>query len=148
MSDTLRIVPMQLDDLDRIMEIEAASFTDAWTRSGFEESLAQAYAKMFTAKIDETVVGYCCLYHILDEGEIINVAIHPDWRGRGLGGRMLGFLLEEGLRDGVGRFILDVRESNIAAQRLYESAGFKKIALQKNFYDTPVEDGWLMELLV
>lgn len=148
MNDTLCIVPMQLNDLDSIMEIEEASFTDAWTRSGFEESLTQTYAKMFTAKIGETVVGYCCLYHILDEGEIINVAIHPNWRGRGLGGRMLGFLLEEGRKDGVNRFILDVRESNVAAQKLYESAGFKKIALQKRFYDTPVEDGWLMEFLV
>lgn len=148
MNDTLRIVPMQLDDLDCIMEIEAASFTDAWTRSGFEESLAQVYARMYTAKIDKSIVGYCCLYQILDEGEIINVAIHPQWRGQGFGGRMLRFLLEEGQKAGVNRFILDVRESNIAAQKLYESAGFEKIALQKRFYDTPVEDGWLMELLV
>ncbi len=148
MSDTLCIVPMQMDDLDRIMEIESVSFTDAWTRSGFEASMTQPYAMMLTAKINEDIVGYCCLYHILDEGEIINVAIHPDWRGRNLGSQMLKYLLEEGKKVGVHRFVLDVRQSNIAAQKLYESAGFKKIALQKRFYDTPVEDGWLMEYWV
>ncbi len=148
MSDALCIVPMEPEDLDAIMEIEAASFSDAWTRGGFEESLTQPYAIMLSAKLNEKVVGYSCLYHILDEGEIINVAIHPDCRGRGFGGIMLGRLLEAGKKVGVNRFVLDVRESNIAAQKLYENAGFKKIALQKRFYDTPVEDGWLMEYLI
>jgi len=148
MDNSFYVTLMQQKDLDDIMEIEASSFTDAWTKAGFEESLNQPYAKMYTARMADTVVGYCCMYHFFDEGEIINVAIHPNWRQRGLGSRMLKHLIEEGMQMGVKRFVLDVRESNVSAQKLYESAGFKKIVLQKRFYDTPVEDGWLMEYLV
>ena len=144
----LYVLAMGEDDLDAIMEIEQASFSDPWTRDGFLESLKQPYAKMFVAKKDSKVVGYCCLYYILDEGEIINVAIHPDCRGKGYGKMMLEHLLKEGKCVGVKRFVLDVSVSNTPGQRLYESAGFKKIALQKKFYDTSVEDGWLMEYMV
>ncbi len=141
-------MPMTERDLDGVMAIENASFSDAWSRAGFEDSLEQPYALMLTAKYGENVAGYCCLYQMLDEGEIINVAVAPDCRGLGVGLRMLEHLLALGKDRGIIRFLLDVRVSNAPAIRLYEKAGFAILAQQKNFYQSPVEDGWLMELLV
>ena len=148
MNEVLKIEKMQKVDLDDIMEIEQASFSDAWAKEGFLQSIDQPYSLMLTAKFRDKVVGYCCLYCILDEGEIINVAVHPQWRGKGVGTQMLDSMLAMGKEQGVMRFLLDVRVSNYPAQKLYENAGFVKIACQKNFYEMPVEDGWLMELLL
>ena len=84
----------------------------------------------------------------MDEGEIVNVAVAQEFRGRGIGEQMLGELIRQGRLMSVKRFILDVRVGNTAAIRLYEKAGFRRLAIQKNFYENPSEDGWLMELLV
>lgn len=142
------ISPMTAADLDRVLDIEQASFDDPWNRAGFEDCLDQPYALMLTARRQDRVIGYCCLYHMLDEGEIINVAIAPEERGQGVGLQMLDVLLETGKARGITRFLLDVRLSNTAALRLYEKAGFMILARQKNFYQSPTEDGWLMELNV
>lgn len=148
MNEPIYMAPMTAGDLDAVMAIEKASFGDPWSRAGFEDSLRLPFALMLTAKCGETVVGYCCLYQMVDEGEIINVAIAPDWRGQGVGLKMLEHFLNLGKERGIARFLLDVRVSNLPAQRLYEKAGFAIIARQKNFYQAPAEDGWLMELMV
>ena len=148
MKESLSIEPMAVRDLDAVMAIENASFGDPWSRSGFEDSLALPFALMLTVKCGEDVAGYCCLYQMLDEGEILNVAIAPRWRGQGVGLRMLEHLLTLGKERGITRFLLDVRVSNQPAQRLYEKAGFAILARQRNFYQAPLEDGWLMELTV
>lgn len=142
------IAPMTAADLDRVLDIERASFGDPWSRAGFEDCLEQPYAVMLAARRQDRVIGYCCLYHMLDEGEIINVAIAPEERGQGVGLQMLEALLKTGKARGITRFLLDVRLSNTAAQRLYEKAGFMILARQKNFYQSPTEDAWLMELNV
>ena len=148
MDNRIYVEKMREEDLQAVMDIEQVSFPDPWTKEGFRQSMEQPYSLMLTARLNDEIIGYCCLYHILDEGEIINVAIHPRYRGRGLGSQMLGQMLDMGKALGIVRFILDVRDSNISARKLYEKAGFKKIAIQKNFYETPTEDGWLMELTV
>lgn len=142
------ISPMIAADLNRVLAIEQASFGDPWSRAGFEDCLEQPYAVMLVARRQDRVIGYCCLYHMLDEGEIINVAIAPEARGQGVGLQMLEALLAAGKARGITRFLLDVRLSNTAAQRLYEKAGFMVLARQKNFYQSPTEDAWLMELNV
>ena len=148
MNKNISVEPMRPEDLDAIMTIEQASFSDPWSRQGFMESMAQPFAVMLTAKDAGEVIGYCCMYQLLDEGEIINVAIDPKRRGQGAGMAMLSELLSVGKASGVKRFLLDVRAGNEPAKRLYEKAGFVKLAVQKDFYETPTEDGWLMELMV
>lgn len=147
MKDTIVIAPAVFGDIDRLMEIEFRSFSDPWSRKGFEDALTYHYSYMLTARCLGKVAGYCCLYHILDEGEIVNVAVAPEFRGRGIGFLMLSSLIQYGREQGVRRFLLDVRVSNQPAIALYKKAGFQTLALQKNFYQNPSEDAWLMELI-
>ncbi|MBS5521855.1 MAG: ribosomal protein S18-alanine N-acetyltransferase [Clostridiales bacterium] len=146
--EMVQIVPAQKMDLPELVKLERQCFSDPWSLSCFEAAQKYSYSTMLLAKLGDTVAGYCCLYHIMDEGEIVNIAVAPDFCRAGIGTKMLASLLEKGRGQGVTRFLLDVRFSNLAAIRLYEKAGFKKIAVQKNFYENPAEDAWLMELKV
>ena len=144
----IKICPAVLADIPAIAAIEAASFPDPWSEKGLEDCLKYSFSTMLTARLGERIVGFCCLYQVLSEGEIVNVAIDPKFRSRGIGRQMLDGLLSLGKDRGVTRFLLDVRLSNAPAIALYEKAGFKTLTIQKNFYSNPVEHGWLMELVV
>ncbi len=146
--DDLEIFQADLKDLDEILKIEQCSFTDPWSRQGFEDALKYEYSSLLAARVNGRMAGYCCLYHIMDEGEIVNVAVAETFRGKGIGERMMQALLALGRSKGVDRFILDVRVGNAPAIKLYKKMGFFPLALEKNFYENPVEDGWLMELKV
>ena len=92
----------------------------------------------------ETIIGLCGVKKIFEEGEISNVAVHPDHRGRGISRKMLETLMEEAQADGVKAFTLEVRAGNQIAIRLYESLGFRTEGIRPRFYDHPVEDGFIM----
>lgn len=147
MNESIEITPAVFEDIDQFMAIETQSFSDPWSKKGFEDALSYDYSYMVTARCLGKVAGYCCLYYVLDEGEIVNVAVAPDFRGRGVGFSMLSSLIQYGREQGVSRFLLDVRVSNHPAIALYKKSGFKPLALQKNFYQNPSEDAWLMELI-
>ena len=97
-----------------------------------------------TAGQSEQVVGICGVKKIFEEGEISNVAVHPDFRGRGISRKMLDLLMREAREDGVEAFTLEVRAGNRIAIRLYESLGFRTEGVRPGFYDKPVEDGLIM----
>ncbi|SDL33643.1 ribosomal-protein-alanine N-acetyltransferase [Sarcina sp. DSM 11001] len=94
----------------------------------------------------DRIVGICGVKKIFEEGEISNVAVHPDCRGRGISRRMLEMLIREAREDGVESFTLEVRAGNRTAIRLYESFGFRTEGVRPRFYDHPVEDGLIMWL--
>ncbi len=141
--------PMTADDLDAVMEIEQQCFTDPWKRSGFESSLTERAAHLMVlspADDQSCVAGYCCLYETLGDGDIVNVAIDPAMRRRGLGWQMIHELVNYGRALKVERYFLEVRESNTAGIKLYESLGFKTYGIRKNFYTMPTENAVLMML--
>ncbi len=139
------IRPMVLADLDGVMVIENQCFTDPWSRKGFEESLEQESARLLVVENDEgSVAGYCCIYQVMDEGEIVNVAVSPEYRKQGYGARMVRELMERSGEKGICRFFLEVRESNTAGKRLYESLGFSVCGIRRGFYEHPKEDAVLM----
>lgn len=132
-------------DLDGVLEIEHLSFTNPWTREMYESELANSrVSRVYTLREDGRVLGFCSLWLILDELHINNLAIHPDARGRGLGTRLLGRVLEEGARDGARRATLEVRRSNDAARRLYRRMGFELVGTRRNYYSSPVEDALIL----
>ena len=94
----------------------------------------------------DRIVGICGVKKIFEEGEISNVAVHPDCRGRGISRRMLEILIREAREDGVESFTLEVRAGNRTAISLYESFGFRTEGIRSRFYDHPVEDGLIMWL--
>ncbi len=132
-------------DLAQVCAIEAATFSDAWTMQSFEETMQNPESCLFVAVDDEeNVLGYCCLYTAADEGEIVNVAVADKERRLGIGYDLVSALMCEGSRRGVTFFYLEVRESNLPAQKLYEKLGFKAAGLRKNFYQKPLEHALIM----
>ncbi len=139
--------PMTMQDLDCVIEIEKQCFTDPWSKESFESSLKEKAAHlmvMTTNANPKQTVGYCCLYETLGDGDIVNVAIDPEMRKKGLGHRMIFELMRYGRSLNVERFFLEVRESNIAGLKLYEGLGFEVCGMRKNFYSNPTENAVLM----
>ncbi|MDD3220755.1 MAG: ribosomal-protein-alanine N-acetyltransferase [Clostridia bacterium] len=136
---------MTFEDLERVVTIENQCFTDPWSKEGFADSLKQESSELITAENDEgEIVGYCCLYFALDEGEIVNVAVAPECRKKGYGAWMVRRLMDIGIEKGVRQFFLEVRASNEAGQKLYNSLGFEVCGMRKGFYTQPKEDAVLM----
>lgn len=140
----VKIRKMQEADLDEIAEVAAQSFQSPWSRQGFAEALPMENACFFIAEEECAILGYCGLYMAADECEIINVAVCPKARKRGIADLLLRALIEEGHRNGVRRFFLEVRVSNEAAICLYEKHGFSRQGIRKNFYQKPCEDAYVM----
>ncbi|MDN5347101.1 MAG: [ribosomal protein S18]-alanine N-acetyltransferase [Clostridia bacterium] len=136
---------MIAEHLDQVLEIERVSFPSPWERSAFlNEIYNNNYAYYYVCLVEGKVCGYAGLWLILDEVHITNIAVHPHWRGRGLGKLLLDFLLHEAARLGADRVTLEVRVSNIAAQKLYERAGFTRAGVRKGYYNDTREDAIIM----
>lgn len=140
----LQIRRMEEKDLEQVAKIAATVFTRPWSRQGFAEALPMDNACFLIAEEKNIVLGYCGLYMAADEGEIINVAVKPEFQGQGIADLLLRSLLEEGRRFGVSRFFLEVRVSNTAAIRLYEKNGFIRQGIRKDFYKEIHEDAYIM----
>lgn len=138
---------MESRDLHQVAAIEESLFSDPWSENAFRDTLDQKEADFIVAVNEqEEVIGYCGAYRALDEAEIVNVAIRKSDQNRGAGARMVQALIEEEKKKGVCIFILEVRESNLSAQRCYEKLGFKGLGIRKNFYDCPKENALIMQL--
>ncbi len=131
-------------DLDDIMEIERLSFKTPWSRFAFLHEMEFENSVFETMKIGDKLVGYGGLWHMRDEIHISNIAIHPEHRRKGLGSRMLIHLLKMAIEKGASKATLEVRPTNLAAQRMYESFGFETIAIHKQYYSDEGEDALVM----
>lgn len=138
-------------DLDGLLDVEAASFNNPWTRQMYltelrYESIARIYL-LRTAT--EGVAGFCSFWLVFDEVHINNLAVRPECRGRGYGTALLLHILREARQQGARRATLEVRRSNVVALRLYERLGFDVAGTRREYYTNPVEDAlilWKKEL--
>ena len=89
---------------------------------------------------DHPVAGFCAFWRVVDQIHINNVAVRPEMRGRGLGGRLLESVIQSAEAMGAPRATLEVRRSNVAAIRLYARSGFREAGVRRNYYTQPVED--------
>ena len=117
--------------------------------SGKPDEILKAGASADSGKPEENmepgkIVGMCGVKKIFEEGEISNVAVHPDFRGKGISRKMLNILMREAREDGVQAFTLEVRAGNGIAINLYESLGFRTEGVRRGYYDHPKEDGLIM----
>lgn len=135
---------MTESDLDQVMEIEEDSFTTPWSKTSFRNLLGRGDANLWVAEIDEQLVGYAVLWYVLREAELGNIAVVSGWRGQGIGGRLLRWVVESARARGTERLFLEVRESNRAAQTLYERHGFVQVGVRRRYYRAPVEDARVM----
>ena len=146
MDQELTLAPMDVGDLDRVLEIERASFPTPWTRAAFCYEIQQNKVAHCTAiRARGGVVGYLCFWEIGREIHITNLAVHPGWRRRGVARRLLAAALAEGVARGVTLAFLEVRPSNTHALTLYESLGFQVIGRRNGYYFDTGEDALVME---
>lgn len=132
------------EDLPGLALLEQESFSDSWSQSALEETLKNPLSCILIALWGKEVVGYCIFYQILDEVEIVRVAVVSEHRRKGIGEMLLQKLKNISLEQGVKKLLLDVREGNLAARALYEKQGFGVDGLRKRFYQNPTEDAVLM----
>jgi len=145
---TALLRPAQSSDVAEIVRIERTSFADPWSEESFRRIL-EGQAAIFhvvAAPPENAVVGYIIAFSVGADAELLNVAVHPDYRGRGFAGQMLDAVLIQLDGIGVRTAFLEVRESNRAALALYGSRGFKEIGRRRNYYRRPVEDALVMRL--
>ena len=135
---------MQPEDLSQVCEIEKENFSLPWSEKSFLESMERTDTVFLVALMNEEVAGYVGCYCIAGTGEITNVAVKTSHRRKGIGGKLLEKLYEEGALLDTQEFFLEVRESNEAAIGLYLRQGFEKEGLRKNFYEKPVENAVIM----
>jgi ribosomal-protein-alanine N-acetyltransferase len=133
-------------DLDGILAVEAASFTNPWTRAMYEWELQnRSVCHILVLRTAACrVAGFCSFWLVVDEIHVNNVAIRPEYRGRGFGTRLMRRVLTEGRRLGATRATLEVRASNDAARRFYEGLGFRAAGVRKRYYTNPEEDAVIL----
>jgi len=134
------------DDLSGVLEVEAESFNNPWTRAMYEAELARPeVCHVYVARLPGCrVVGFCAFWLVLDEAHINNVAVRPAWRGQGIGGVLLTDALAAAERLGASRATLEVRRSNTGALRLYERFGFRTEGVRPRYYTQPEEDALVL----
>ncbi len=135
---------MEERDLDRVVQIEEENFSVPWSRKSFLDSLVLSHTLYVVAEQQGQIAGYCGCYQILEEAEIVNVAVDKAFRRRGVGRQMLEELMRLGKERGSFAYTLEVRAGNVPAIHLYESLGFKSLGIRKNFYEKPTEDAIIM----
>jgi len=139
--------PLVPGDLERVVAIERAAFSDPWPRSAFVELLAQAHVRAVAALgPDGRLAGYALATVVADQGEILNLAVEPDVRRRGLGRELLASLLAMFRREAVATVHLEVRQSNATALGLYARFGFRQVSTRRAYYRNPTENAVTMAL--
>ncbi|MDQ6888258.1 MAG: ribosomal protein S18-alanine N-acetyltransferase [Gemmatimonadota bacterium] len=133
------------EDLDRIAEIELEAFADAWSRQSFRALLGDRRVFFRAVEGDDgRVVGYVVAWFVMEDGEIANLAVAKEARGRGVGSQLLEAAVSAGRERGAHAIFLEVRESNETALALYLSHGFDLIGRRRGYYRRPVEDALVL----
>jgi [ribosomal protein S18]-alanine N-acetyltransferase len=153
----IRVRPAGIRDVAGVAQLERQVFTVPWTAPSFE-SLIGAQRSLFLVAVGEepasgagpgapsTLLGYGVLWWASDLGELANLAVAPEARGRGIATRLLDRLLAEARAAGLASVFLEVRASNEAAASLYEKRGFREVGLRRDYYSRPREDARILRL--
>jgi len=133
-------------DLPEVYAIECDSFSEPWSMQDFAKCLKEPNNYYIVVESDGKIVAYCGYWGVVGEGHIFNVAVKKEYRQKGIGYQMMKALLSEAVNRGITSFTLEVRASNEPALRLYESLGFKRVGIRRDFYSKPREDAVIMWL--
>ncbi len=158
-STVLSISQATLEDLDELVVLEKRAFSSPWSRKSFEAELwGNEFSLILVARCPETadsasyerklseqrIVGYICVWMVFEELRFMNIAVEAEWRRQGIGSKLVNKAIEIAKKQGVQRALLEVRESNYAAQALYNRFGFKSYGTRCRYYTNPNEDAMLM----
>ena len=139
------IRPADKNDVKTLADIDQICFKLPWSETSFfEEITVNKMAKYLIAEHAGKIVGYAGIWIIYDEGHITNVAVHPDFRRRGIATALISELIEVSESAGAGAFTLEVRASNESAIFLYKSLGFEECGVRKEYYEDNSENAIIM----
>ena len=164
--------PMRVSDIEQVILIERASFSSPWPASAFEyDLLHNRHAHYFVVTprsaqeagepaptswlnrlVHSTpppapsgpVLGYAGFWALVDEAHLANIAVAPDWRGRGVGDLLLVTVIDRAMELGMAVVTLEVRVSNLRAQKLYRKYGFEVVGERRHYYSDNGENAYIM----
>jgi ribosomal-protein-alanine N-acetyltransferase len=140
----MMIVNMTADHVSQVAALEKVCFSDPWSENSVASELNNKLSLWLVAMEDDTVTGYIGSQTCCDETDMMNVAVHPDYRRRGIAEALVNALVEE-LKARESRCLtLEVRASNEPAQQLYEKLGFTQVGRRPNYYRNPKEDALIL----
>lgn len=143
----MNIRRMTLDDLAQVVAIDKASFSLPWPERSFRFEISDNSAsRAWVAEEDGKVVGAIVAWLLVDEAHIATIATHPDFRRRGIASKLLSHALRMMMNEGALTSVLEVRESNLAAQEMYRKFGFEETGRRPRYYKDNSEDAILMTL--
>lgn len=145
MFDIIDIFLLTEDNVEELAELEKQCFRDPWSVQMLLGDLQSEYTYYYGTYDEKgTLIGYIGMWMTVDCGEITNVAVHPDYRRKGIASALIENLMKICIVNNLDFINLEVRESNSNAISLYEKYGFKEVGLRKNYYKNPIENAVLM----
>jgi ribosomal-protein-alanine N-acetyltransferase len=137
---------MTAADVPAAAQIDAVSESLPWPERSFRAELEMPYSRGWVAESGGQVVGLLVVWLVVDEAHIATIAVHPDFRRRGIGRQLLKAALEAAAAEGAKSGLLEVRAGNLAAQELYKGFGFVEVGRRPKYYKDNGEDAVLMNL--
>ena len=140
----MTITEMNATHVTQVAVLEQICFADPWSEKSVASELDNRWALWLVAMEENRVVGYIGSQTSIDETDVMNVAVHPDFRRRGIAESLIIRLVEELKTMGSRALMLEVRASNAPAIALYEKLGFSQVGCRKNYYRNPKEDALIL----
>ena len=140
----MKIELMTADHVPQIAELEKICFNDPWSEKSIASELDNRLSLWLVAMDGDRVAGYVGSQSVLGETDMMNIAVHPDFRRRGIAEELVMKLVEELKVRGNHSLMLEVRVSNDPARKLYDKMGFQQVGLRKNYYRNPKEDACIL----
>jgi len=144
MQNNWMVVPMQPEHVGQIAALEQICFADPWCESSVQSELDNPLSLWLVVLVDEKVAAYIGSQTVLDEADIMNVAVAPEYRRQGFAKLLLNALQDVLAAKGVHSLTLEVRASNIPAITLYEAVGYVQVGRRPNYYHKPKEDALIL----
>ena len=140
----MMITEMKAEHVPQVAQLEKMCFADPWSEMSIATELSNIWSYWLVAVDGEQVVGYIGSQSSIDEADVMNIAVHPDWRRRGIAEGLMDGLIEELKKRGSRALMLEVRASNEPAIALYKKLRFTQVGCRKNYYRNPKEDALIL----
>lgn len=143
--ERMRITRMTQADIPDVTRIETLSFPTSWPRSAFTSEISSnRLAHYFVGRVGNEAVAYGGIWIILEDSHVTTIAVHPDWRRRNYGEEVFLHMVQAAIEHNASWMTLEVRESNIAAQKLYRKYGFTTVSTRNSYYTDNHENALVM----
>ncbi len=140
----IRLEQMTDAHVAQVAQLEKLCFSDPWSEKSVASELKNPLSLWLVAVDGTTVAGYIGSQSVCDEADMMNVAVHPDYRRQGIARELVKGLVTALVSKGVKSLALEVRQSNVPAIALYEQLGFQQVGLRPNYYRNPKENALIL----